>query len=67
MKSQSKSSGSSVASKYYAMRVTLYNNTMYETYEEADKAAEAWLDRLAGRDNPHTWDECDWQVVEVYP
>jgi hypothetical protein len=40
---------------------------MYETYEEADKAAEAWLDRLAGRDNPHTWDECDWQVVEVYP
>jgi len=52
---------------YYAMNITLYNNTMHKTYAEADKAAEAWLDRLAGRDEPYTWDECDWQVVEVRP
>lgn len=52
---------------YYAMNITLYNNTMHKTYAEADKAAEAWLDRLAERDEPYTWDECDWQVVEVRP
>tara|TARA_S200002703_G_scaffold104243_1_gene90465 strand:- start:634 stop:807 length:174 start_codon:yes stop_codon:yes gene_type:complete len=50
----------------YAVNVTLYKNEFFDTREQADQAAEAWLDRLAERDAYNTWDECDWQTVEVF-
>lgn len=52
---------------YYAINITIYNNAMHTSRDEANKAAESWVNRLAERDDAHTWDEVDWQVVEVTP
>jgi len=48
----------------YGTYVTLWSNATYDNPEQANEAAKEWLDRLAERDNPNTWDQCDWEIVE---
>ena len=49
----------------YAVRVTLEGNALFDSERDANRAADAWLDRLAERDNAGSWEECDWEIVEV--
>lgn len=49
----------------YAVNVTLFGNAEFDSAQQANDAAQKWLDRLAKRDDDATWEECDWQIVEV--
>ena len=49
----------------YAVRVTLEGNALFDSERDANRAADVWLDRLAERDNAGSWEECDWEIVEV--
>jgi hypothetical protein len=39
-------------------------NEVFASEEQALRFADKWLDRLADRDDPYTWDSCDWQIIE---
>jgi len=49
----------------YAVILELLANKEFDTKEKADSFAERWMDRLAERDEPGTWDECTWSVVDL--
>jgi hypothetical protein len=46
------------------LTIRLHANETFETREAAEAYAATWLDRIAERDEPYTWDSCDWEVSE---
>ena len=46
------------------LTIRLHANQVFETEEQAEEYAQQWLDRLAERDEPYTWDSCDWEITE---
>jgi hypothetical protein len=47
----------------YRLSVRLIANEVFTSEEKARDFAHKWLDRLADRDEPYTWDSCDWQIL----